>query len=105
MLRVRLNQEHGAVLGAIVESAIRQGHRAFRPALSTVALVPQDVAGLEVETNEGTTLIAAAGAIQAAIEEDHAAVVVFPAIRHDILDYSVRELDTYGKDRERTWQA
>ncbi len=26
------------------------------------------------------------------------------AIRHDILDYSVRELDTFGKGRERTWQ-
>src|SRR5437016_8483200 len=67
LLRIRFDQEHGALLGAIIESAIRQGHRAFRRrALAAVALVPQEIAGLEVETNKGATLVAAVGAIEAA---------------------------------------
>src|SRR6266404_4366378 len=39
LLRVRLDEEHRALLGTIVEAAIRQGHRAFwRPMFRVVAL-------------------------------------------------------------------
>ncbi len=88
-LRVWLNQEHGTVLGAIVEPAIGQSHRAFRRAALAAALIPQNVAGLEVETDEVTAGIAAVGAIQAAFKKYHTAVVVL---------HPVGEIDFLGLD-------
>src|SRR5262249_7282021 len=41
-----------------------------------VAFVPQDFSSLEVEADEGATLVAAVGAIKASVENDHATVVV-----------------------------
>src|SRR5262249_38166605 len=68
-LRVRLNQEQGAILGAIVESAICQAHGAFRhPVLAALARIPDDVAGLEVKPEEEATLFAPIGTIQATVE-------------------------------------
>jgi hypothetical protein len=66
---------------AVVCAAVGSGDRAFPNALvaGIITLVPQDLAGLEVETDRETTLIAAVGALQAAALEDHAAVTVVPA--------------------------
>ena len=64
LFSVRLDQEHGALLGAIVEPPVRQGQRALRG----LAIAPQNFAGLEVETGEKTALVAAVGAIKAAVD-------------------------------------
>src|SRR5262249_17831238 len=76
-LRVWFNEEQGTFFGAVIDSSIRQGQRAFRCAvLGVVALVPEDVASFEIETDEGATFISAIGAVEVAVEDDHAAVVV-----------------------------
>src|SRR5207249_3561917 len=44
-----------------------------------LAIAPQDLSGLKVETGEKAPFIAAVGAVETAIEDDHAAVVVLHA--------------------------
>jgi hypothetical protein len=69
---VRLDQEQRTLLGAQVQSAIRQGQRA----LGGLAISPQEFTALEIETGEKTTFVPAVSAIQATVDDDHAAMVV-----------------------------
>lgn len=47
----RLNREHGALLCALINPAVRERYGAFRRTFfGIVATVPEDVARLEVET-------------------------------------------------------
>jgi hypothetical protein len=57
LLGAGLEQDHRAVLLEVVDAAVGQGDRALlnAPAAGLVALVPQDLAGLEVEANQVTT--------------------------------------------------
>src|SRR4051794_29525005 len=72
LLRARLDEQHGTAFGAVVQSAVRHRHRALlRP-----ALVPQDLAGLEIEAVQVTSPVATVSAVKATVDDDHASVVV-----------------------------
>src|ERR1051326_1925861 len=94
LLRARLNQQHGPFLGSVVEPAVRQGHGTFRRAMfGIVVLVPQNVPGFEVQTDERSTLIAPIRAVKAAVEQDHAAMVILHfsgGINFSCLDSAIR---------------
>ncbi len=88
-LRARLDQQHRAVLGAVVEPAVREGHRALRRLSSLGALVPVDRASPKVEGQEEAARVAAVRAVERAVDQDHAAVVVL---------HLVGEVDLLGLD-------
>ena len=68
----RLDQDDRPLLAAQIESPVCHRQRTF----GRLAIAPQDLSGLKVETGEKAPFIAAVGAKQTAIDDDHAAVVV-----------------------------
>src|SRR5207302_9047271 len=78
LLWARLEEDHRAVLLSVVDAAVREGDRALlhAPAAGLVALVPHHLAGLELQAGQVAALVAAAAAVQVAVVQDHAAVVV-----------------------------
>src|SRR5436190_9084164 len=76
-LAAGFNQNNWTVLGAVVDSAVCERDRAFsNPSFILVALVPQDIARFEVETDKVASSVAAVGSKQGAVVEDHAAVMI-----------------------------
>src|ERR1044071_4511 len=78
LLAVRFNEQDRAGLGAVVNPAVGESYRTFADAAFVgILFVPDDVASLEVQTNQIAAAVAAVGAVQAAVEDQHAAVVIF----------------------------
>src|SRR4030095_4028555 len=76
-LAAGFNQHNWAVLGAVIDPAIRERNGSFGDAaLVAIRLVPEDGARLEVETGQITAAIAAVCSKQRPVVEDHAAMVI-----------------------------
>src|SRR5207247_3348020 len=81
-LTARFNQNKRTLLGAVVNSAVRERDGAFgHAALVRIPFVPQNLTRLEVKTSRIASTIAAIGAEQGAIVENHPAMMIFHRLR------------------------
>ena len=82
LLPVWFDQKDRAVLDAVIDSAVGEGHRAFgHTAFVAIGLVPQDFARRKVETHEITAPVSTSGARQLIIANDDTAMVVLHIFR------------------------